>query len=396
MAGGPRNSVRATLLGCLGCLLLTTHVEAQTRPAPGRRVSAPRVPKRRSPLDLGNLWSKTADTSVEAGLRWLADTQQPGGYWFGDVGHKQGDGYLVFRHAANQKARSEGHIGITAIAGMAFLSGGHLPHRGKYGEAVAKTVDYVLQHVAESGFISDSGTRMYSHAFATLFLAEVYGMSRNRNIKKGLEKAVHIIVDCQNAHGAWRYNAFTQKADLSVTVCQLQALRAARNIGIQVPRGTIDKAVAYIRASQTRAGSNAGLFYYKIHGRGAWRKNTHFAINAAGVTALTSAGVYDLDLIGPAVSFLMEEWEQVRDWYPHHYYFWYGNYYACQALFHAEGLVRERCFRDYYAAMRDHLVADQKSDGRWANDVGPGDVFGTAVACIVLQVPKQYLPIFQR
>ena len=46
--------------------------------------------------------------------------------------------------------------------------------------------------------------------------------------------------------------------------------------------------------------------------------------------------------------------------------------------------------------MRAHLIEDQGSDGHWSNTVGPGDVFSTAVACIVLQVPKQYLPIFQR
>ena len=86
----------------------------------------------------------------------------------------------------------------------------------------------------------------------------------------------------------------------------------------------------------------------------------------------------------------------MMQWYPHHFYFWYGNYYACQALFHAEGVVRDRCFRDYFTAMRRHLIEDQRPDGRWLNETGPGDVFGTAVACIVLQVPKQYLPIFQR
>ena len=42
------------------------------------------------------------------------------------------------------------------------------------------------------------------------------------------------------------------------------------------------------------------------------------------------------------------------------------------------------------------FLDDQDADGRWRNTTGPGDVFSTAVACIVLQVPKQYLPIFQR
>jgi hypothetical protein len=30
------------------------------------------------------------------------------------------------------------------------------------------------------------------------------------------------------------------------------------------------------------------------------------------------------------------------------------------------------------------------------NDVGPGDAFSTSVACIILSLPHQYLPIFQR
>jgi hypothetical protein len=336
------------------------------------------------------------DLAVDRGLAWLARTQTPAGCFLGDVGHKQQDSYLVFQGVEQQRRTARGHVGVTALAGMAFLAGGHLPRRGKYGDAVARATSYLLARVGEDGFITDSGTRMYSHAFATLFLAEVYGVSRDRKIKAGLEKAVHIIVDCQNGHGAWRYNPFSVEADLSVTVCQLQALRAARNIGIQVPKSTVDRAVDYVRKSQTRTGRAAGLFYYKIHGRGSHRKNTQFAINAAAVTALTSAGVYEPELLGPAVEFLIGELEVVREWYPHHFYFWYGNYYACQALYQAEGLVRERCFTDYYRRIRDHLLRDQRPDGRWVNDVGPGEVLGTAVACIVLQVPKQYLPIFQR
>lgn len=325
-------------------------------------------------LALAKLWGDETDRSVSKGLEWLAKNQLPRGQWIGDTGHKRGDGYIVYNSAAMQKANRQGNIGVTALAGMAFLSGGHLPDRGKYGKVVKKAVDYILGRVTASGLIQDARSRMYGHAFATLFLAEVYGMSREKEIKKGLEKAVHIIVDCQNEHGAWRYNPFSKAADLSVTVCQLQALRAARNIGIEVPRTTVQKAVAYVKASQTQGGSDAGLFYYKIHGTGSYRKNTQFSINAAGLTALTSAGIYDRELMGPAVRFLLEEWQNVRDWGPNHYYFWYGNYYTCQALFHADGVVRESCFRDYYAGMQKHLLADQETDGRWRNTLGPGDV----------------------
>lgn len=395
MLGDPH---RCSAIGLVVFLtaVLGTPTSGQSELNETTRSNAAAIGPRRAPGSLAGLWNDKVKKSVDRGLAWLAATQQPGGCFYGTVGHKRGDSYLVFTSQERQAQLKQGHVGVTALAGMAFLAGGNLPNRGRYGKQVTLVTRYLTSQVGESGFVTDSGTRMYSHAFATLFLAEVYGVDRNKEIKLALEKAVHIIVDCQNAHGAWRYNPFSKEADLSVTVCQLQALRAARNIGIRVPVSCIDQAVQYVRDSQTDSGRAKGLFYYKIHGRGSYNKNTQFAINAAAVTALNSAGIYERRLLAPAIDFLIEEVDAVQEWFPHHFYFWYGNYYACQALYHSEGLIRDHCFRDYYRGMRKHLLADQREDGRWLNTVGPGDVFATAVACIVLQVPKQYLPIFQR
>lgn len=338
------------------------------------------------------------ESAVERGLAWLAAQQNENGFWYGLVGSRGRGDYRGFHPIELQVIEGSGHVGVTALCGMAFLSGGHLPGRGKYGVNVERATQAVLSSVQDSGLITAAGTRMYSHAFAALFLAEVYGMSADPRIREGLEKATHIIIDIQNAHGAWRYNAFSRDSDLSVTVCQLQALRAARNIGIRVPRSTIDRAVEYVRQSQVPSGRAKGLYYYSIHGRRAFRKTDHYSIQAAAVTSLLSAGIYERELIEPVLDFLAEEMPYITEQYPHHYYFWYGNYYACQVFFHADGLLQEGCFKRYYRAIREHLLRDQRADGRWLNPLseGPGDAFGTAVACILLQVPKQYLPIFQR
>jgi hypothetical protein len=233
---------------------------------------------------------------------------------------------------------------------------------------------------------------MYSHAFATLFLAEVYGMAANERTKVTLEAAVNMIVDSQNQNGGWRYNAFDRNTDLSVTVCQLQALRASRNIGIRVPTGTISKAMKYVMASRVRNGRDQGLFYYKIYGRGAYQKPREYSINAAALTALASAGVHDDDLCDPVLTFLEREYDSLHDYYGNHFYYWYGNYYAAQGFYQFGG-PRLRAF---YARMAKDLLRSQASDGRWRNRVGPGDQMGAAMACILLQMPKQYLPIFQR
>ena len=83
---------------------------------------------------------------------------------------------------------------------------------------------------------------MYSHGFATLFLAECYGMSKRTELRDKLSLAVKLIVNSQNKEGGWRYYPKKEDADISVTVCQVMALRAAHNAGIHVPKETIDRA----------------------------------------------------------------------------------------------------------------------------------------------------------
>jgi hypothetical protein len=337
----------------------------------------------------------TCSAAAERGLQWLASRQTDAGCWIGLVGHKMGNDYVeldIGMTPGEQRARGHGHLGVTAICGMAFLASGSLPDRGPHGKVVRATHDYLCAHALENGFLTDAGTRMYSHAFATLFLAEIHGMADTEAAKTTLERAVNLIVDSQNEHGGWRYNPFDRETDLSVTVCQVQALRAARNIGIRVPPETIERAMTYVHDSRVKSGRHKGLYYYKIHGRGGYEKPDEYAINAAALTALSSAGVHDDRLSEPVLDFLTSEYGAVSDYAGDHYYFWYGNYYAAQAFYQHGG---ETC-RRFFARLSDDLIRVQRADGSWANSCGPGAEFATAMACILLQMPKQYLPIFQR
>ncbi len=341
--------------------------------------------------------SQRCAAAAERGLAWLKNQQLESGAWVGLVGHKMNDDYQLQPDSPlpdAQRRSGHGHVGVTALAGMAFLAGGSLPDRGPHAVVVRRTLDYLTTTAHENGYLSDAGTRMYSHAFGTLFLAEVYGMAATDRTKVTLERAVTLIVDTQNAHGGWRYNPFDRETDLSVTVCQLQALRAAHNIGIRVPIETIEKAMAYVQASRVRSGRSEGLYYYKIYGaRGAYDKPEEYAINAAALTALRCAGLHDDNLADPVLQFLTREYPALADsYYRSHYYFWYGNYYAAQAFYQSGGPR----LRAYFARLSADLLESQAADGRWRNSAGPGDEFATAVACILLQMPKQYLPIFQR
>ncbi len=177
------------------------------------------------------------------------------------------------------------HAGIISLAALAFMAHGDLPGRGKYGPNVEKALQFVLANARETGLVASDGSHgpMYGHGFATLFLAEVYGQTNDPRVREVLAKAVRLIVRCQNPEGGWRYQPVPQEADLSVTICQVMALRAARNAGIKVPKETIDRAVEYVRRCQNPDGG----FRYMLNSG-----NSAFPRSAAGVATLYYAGIY--------------------------------------------------------------------------------------------------------
>jgi hypothetical protein len=332
--------------------------------------------------------------AVENGLRWLANNQGKDGSWKADVGFKLNDRY-------KETAQERGHVGVTALAGMAFLAGGNLPGRGAYGDNVDRGLNFVLSCVQEDGYITYAGTRMYSHAFATLFLAEVYGMVERDDVKRVLQRSVDLIVDSQNAEGGWRYRPFARESDMSISVCQVLALRSARNVGIHVPLNTIRNAQNYVYRSAVRDNDRN----YRFRGHGGYgdqggsfryqnRDHTRATVplTAAGVTTLYAAGEYDSPIIRNALDYMDRQVDGFsRDWHEH-YFFYYGHYYAVQAYY----ITGDPKWQSYFRKIKRMLLDRQQSDGRWICRVGPGDAFGTAVSTLIMQIPLQYLPIFQR
>jgi len=302
--------------------------------------------------------------SIDKGLRFLAERQHDAG--------------SIGTHNYRK------NVAVCALAGLAFMSQGSTPNRGQYGKNVAKCVEFLLNSTHEDGFIAvenfTSHGPMYGHGFATLFLAECYGMTMRDDIREKLAKAVRLIVETQNEDGGWRYQPRKDDADLSVTICQVMALRAARNAGIFVPKETIDRCTDYVRNSQNEDGG----FRYLIHGG-----PSQFPRSAAGVVALYMAGIYEGEEIERGLDYLMEHLPRgnvpVQE---AHYY--YGHYYAVQAMWHAGGDY----WKTWYPAIRDELISLQRPNGSWFSAIC--SEYGTGMACIILQLPNNFLPIIQR
>jgi hypothetical protein len=161
------------------------------------------------------------------------------------------------------------------------------------------------------------------------------------------------------------------------------ALRAARNAGIFVPDRTFERCTQYVKNCQNPDGG----FMYMLSEPG----DSQFGRSAAAVVSLNSAGVYEGPEIDKALTYLANHERDLFSATGGAYYF-YGHYYAVQAMWHAGG----RRWSSWYQQVRDLLLAEQKPDGKWVDSIDESNAYATAMACLVLMVPRNYLPIFQR
>jgi hypothetical protein len=294
-----------------------------------------------------------------------------------------------------------GNIAITSLAALAMMAGGHQPGRGAYGAVVTRALSYVLD-LAHDGYLRPRGRGpmgvghgpMYGHGFGALFLAEVHGMVHDRDLRERLrttlKQAVQLIENSQNHEGGWRYNPGDGQADVSVTICQIMALRAARNAGISVSKLVVDRCVRYVKDCQNRDGG----FKYQLGQGGDF--SSQFARSAAGVVALNCAGIYSGKAVEDGLQYLRRQFMPNRGFLrPEvtlHYY--YGHYYAAQAMWTAGGTY----WSEWYPAIREELlnhVERQNQAGCWTDPRFSND-YATAMACIILQIPNNYLPILQK
>ncbi|MEO0480922.1 MAG: prenyltransferase/squalene oxidase repeat-containing protein [Planctomycetota bacterium] len=307
--------------------------------------------------------------AIDRGLSYLVRAQNRDGSW---------------RYAGGHGSYP---IAMTALAGMALLGNGSTPTRGRYQREVQRAKDFLLRSVDEEGLIStptEERRSMYGHGFATMFLAQVYGMEEDpverERIRLTLEGAVELIDRAQSAEGGWLYRPDSVGDEGSVTITQVQALRACRDAGITVPRQVIDDALAYIEKS---ANPDGGI-RYSYGSPGAGRP----AITAAAVCVFYNSGVYENDLAERAYEFATSRVGKfvVRGDHP-----FYTHLYLSQAHYQRG----PEDFDPYYQSTSEALLRLQASDGSWS-DPGGGETYGTAVALTILQLPLARVPIYQR
>ena len=309
-------------------------------------------------------------TAIERGLRFLAGRQvKSGGYFgaFGTSGYGSG-------------------TAVAALAGLAFMCNGSTPLDGRYASNIRHCTRFLLKQTSDKGYITAPGhqrSNMYGHGYGMLYLSQVYGMSRSKEVENKLRLAVDMTCKIQNNAGGWRYQPMKQEGDLSITICQIMALRAAHDAGMFVSEEVRDRTLDYVYKSQKSDGS----FQYMLRGG-----RVSLALTAAGVVSLYSAGIYEGEEIEKALSWLNKNrptGQGGQSVSPMNYY--YAHYYGVQAMWHAQ-LKHPEYWNAWYPAIREELLA-KSHDGIW-DDPRVCREFATAMSCIILQMPYNFVPVF--
>ncbi len=316
------------------------------------------------------LITPAAEAAINHGLAYLARTQRADGSW---VAEGQGQ-----------------PVAMTALACLALMCGGHTPSTGAFADQVARGIEFLLRACGPDGLIaSGDGQSMHGHGFALLTLAHAYGMEsnplRNKRLAQVLRQAIALTVASQTRDGGWYYSPNSSSDEGSVTVTQIQGLRACREAGLAVPPATIQRACEYLQQS---ANLDGGISYAK-----STKGKSQPAITAAAIATLYSAGQFEHPVALGALRYVDERLKasggNVLQAFPGHTY--YALLYCGQALW----FTGERRWKALFPRLRDALVLARNPAGVWTGD-GVGVTFGTSVALIVLQLPYRQLPLLQR
>jgi len=332
----------------------------------------------------------------------------------------RGLGYLTkvqFRDGHFEGRAGNYPVALSSLAGMAFLMEGSTLREGPYADNIRRLVDWLLDRCRPNGLVGNNGNPQeamrytYGHGFGMLFLASVYGEeeddARQQRLEAVLTRAAEFCGQAQTTKGGWGYLARgcnTEGDDMdegSTTITQLQALRAARNAGIVVPKVVIDKARKYLEDC-------TGPDHHVLYRPG--MPGPRPALTAAAVACGFSMGEYNSDIVKKwikaahkAIGPLGAGGRMGHDEYAHNYLsqaaYSLGDD-GYEKLFPGTPENERLTWSGYKAKTFPALVKSQDQDGSWTSQSPwssmAGPVYTTAVYLSILQLDKGVLPIYQR
>ncbi|MFN0060844.1 MAG: hypothetical protein ACKVX7_20505 [Planctomycetota bacterium] len=373
-------------------------------------------------------------SAIRAALEWLRRHQHPDGHWSAHdytelcdktLGPCKSDPKL--NAFTDGRGDSNYDVGVTALAMLAYLGTGHTHRDGRYPEYVdvmRRALDWMLKQQQRSSDPQSNGVYgrigacedwVYNHAIATMAMAELLMLSRDRvNLRNSVQAATEYVLGAQNPGSGWRYKYRGGASDSSVTGWMVLALKAAKicadsrliNVEADTFRQSFAGAMSWFDRVTSQANGKAG--YQAPGDSGSQLNNTYpepypFSKNLSCMTAVSvlcrlfSGEKRSSEAVKRGIELLTKS---PPTWRPHepkrpssiNIYYWY---YASYAMFQYGGPAWDT----WNEAMLAALVPTQRvlgeEDGSWDpvdewSAIG-GRVYTTALGAMTLQVYDRYL-----
>lgn len=281
---------------------------------------------------------------------------------------------------------------LTGLALLDFLSAGHTADVGKYGPAVRASIDWLLGAAQPDGSFGPAERPMFSQAIATLAIAEAYGVEGGEDCRRrmtdALTRSVRLILHAQDMKkpadlaGGWGLTPDAAESNLPTTAWIAMALRAAQDVGIDVPHANVQRAVAF----------TLGCYDAK-------QKAFAFQPHQAPAASFTGAAGIILRLLDPRNTVRFRDGRDAYRYLASHPVglkapYAYASFYLTTD---AAWLAADATWAAVSKTTSNRLLPLQQQDGGWpASDEGPGRMYTTGLALFTLTVAENILPIYQR
>jgi len=346
--------------------------------------------------------NSATEAAVDRGLDWLARHQQPSGLWDADgfverckAGATACEGIGKGQHGEAVPCPFD--VPISALATLAFLSRGVLP--GNDDQPHSAVVEKALAALASR----QQGS--WGLALATQALAEAEAAEGKGRFKEAVERGAQALIQRRQKDGAWGYAAGMRPgSDVPFTALAVQALLAARDAGVEVPKDLAKGIDRFLGSLEIDKGRLAYLKDGRRYGYTPTTSNAHCGAALRELLRVGRTGAGHRAHMGvvakrrPVWKISFKERKvpgrgkvKIQMGHLSLYQWWYGTI----ATFHAGG----GAWSSWFGKLKGALVGHQRKTGCARGSWDPlgtyerqtgGRVFATALAVLMLEQPYRH------
>lgn len=359
------------------------------------------------------------DIAVSNALQWLADHQDPSGFWDAD------EFMLHDRYPDKPASTGAGNpvndVGLSGLALLAFMGNGDSAQEGDYQQNVSDGVQWLRDVQREDGLFGDEvgNPTLYNHAIATMAMGEAYWFSNKSLILKShVKDSVRLIQNARNDYGAWRYDLEPNgDNDSSITGWMVFALKTAEENDLPVDHGAYAGADAWFTSIEDKNTGRTGYAW----GEGGGGVGSFSSRPPQHVEKFPADRSEALTAVALLSRIFMTDGKQVKRWQDHpqydlmrrqadllaskppvwdegdgsiDFYYWYYGTYAMNQWGGAHWKNWKKSIEK--ALLPNQRLEDEEDNfyGSW-DPVGPwgeegGRVYSTAIGTLILEVYYRY------